>query len=157
MIGWALVTATIVAWPHGWAKLPAIGDVIPMFKISGGRELAEEVDAVRERVRERTGEEPLIIVDAYGWASQLAFYLDGRPTVYGAGSRVGYRASQYDYWEATDLSDPALPGRPAVLVRQPEEKWREHFKLRGLETVQKEPAIHAVTEYGGVRDQSPSS
>ena len=149
MIGWGVVTLTIVAFPHAWARMPVIGDAVPMFRLSGGKDLAAEADAARELLRGQTGQEPLVIAGSYGQASQLAFYMDGRPVVYDAGKYVGRRESQYDYWADTDLSDPALLGRPAVLVLKPAEDWREQFDFAALQTLQDDPLLHVATGYGG--------
>lgn len=151
-IGFGLVTATIVAFPHAWARLPVIGDALPMDRVTGGRELAAYVDELREDLRARTAEEPLVIAGRYDIASQLAFYLQGRPTTYDAGKYVGRRESQYDYWEDTDLTAPALHGRPAVMVMRPAEAWREAFEFASFETVREEPGVHVGLEYGGVKD-----
>ena len=149
MIGWGLVTATIIAWPHGWARLPVIGDALPMDRIDGGREIAAEVDELRRQLRVRTGEEPLVIGGAYGLAGQLAFYLEDRPTVYGADSYLRWRETQYDYWEETDLSDPALRGRPAVMVCRDAEKWLEAFEFETFGTLNEDIPIHVGLGFGG--------
>lgn len=154
MIGWGLVTATIIGFPHLWAQVPGIGDAMPMHRLTGGRELAARVDALREDLREETGQDPMVIAARYDIASQLAFYLEGRPTTYGAGKYVGRRPSQYDYWENTDLTDPELLGRPAVMVLKPAEEWRAAFRFDSIETVQQEPPVHVGLGYGGVKSGS---
>ncbi len=152
LIGWGIFTASILALPGIWSELPLIGDAIPMWRIEGAEELSATVDEVREIVRERTGEEPLVIAARYGTASQLSFYLDGQPTVLCADAYVGMRESHYDYMEETDLTDPALHGKSAVLVLRPAEKWAEHFAFDAIETLSdEEPEIHVATGYGGPR------
>lgn len=149
MLALGLVTASIAAFPTAWARLPVVGDAVPMQRVVGARERAAEVDALRAELRAQTGLEPIVITAAYGDASQLAYYLQGRPTVYDAGKYVGRRESQYDYWAETDLSDPALRGRPAVLFGQPAEKWRGAFEFESMTTVGDRPPVHVVRGYGG--------
>lgn len=150
LIAWGLVTATIVAWPHGWARLPMIGDAVPLWRIEGGRELAAEVHDAGRDLHERTGEDALVIGGAWGVTSQLAFYLPERPTVFSGESYMGWRESQYDLWEETDLRNPDLIGRPAVLVRGEAEEWLAAFSFDGFETVQEDPPLHTAIEYRGL-------
>ncbi|MGI5820113.1 MAG: ArnT family glycosyltransferase [Armatimonadota bacterium] len=152
VVGWGLVTATIIGFPHAWERVPVLGDALPMQRIEGARELAARVDALREELRERTGEEPLVIAARYDVASQLEFYLDGRPVTYGAGKYVGRRESQYDYWPDTDLTNAALHGRAAILVLQKAESWQSAFEIRGLETVGGDPPVHVAEEFLGPRE-----
>ncbi len=73
-----------------------------------------------ERMREETGLEPFFVTGHYGRASQLGFYLPGRPTVYCAAGAIGGSSRQYDHWLETDLSradvNARLLGRPAVIL-----------------------------------------
>ncbi len=149
MVGFGLVTAGIVAFPNLWARLPVVGRAVPMFRLSGAREMAARADAARAMLRDRTGEEPFVVAASYGVASELAFYMDGRPTVYGAGSYVGRRASQYDYWEDTDLGDRSLLGRPAVLVMRSADEWMAAFDFEQIETLGGDPPLHVGDGYGG--------
>lgn len=151
VIGWGIVTATIIGFPHVWAEVPVAGDAMPMYRITGGRELATLVDGLRDELRAETGKEPIVISARYDIVSQLAFYLEGRPTTYGAGSYVGRRESQYDYWEETDLTAPSLRGRPAIMVLRPAEEWRGAFDLEGFATVREEPPVHVAERYEGPR------
>jgi len=66
----------------------------------------------------------------YGAASEMAFYLPGRPVVYCASGVRGIgRRTQYSYWADTDLGDLAtLGGRPAVLLGATRERWEGAFE-----------------------------
>lgn len=83
-------------------------------------------------MKHETGRQPFVIAQQYGRASQLAFYLPGRPTIYAASSLLGGRRTQYDEWEHTDLRSPSvietLRGRPALLVGAQLEQWQEAFE-----------------------------
>lgn len=72
-----------------------------------------------------------VIADHYGRASQLSYYLDGRPTVYCASTLMGGRRSQFDLWPHTNLNDPALRGRDALLLSNDKpwtlDAWRAMF------------------------------
>jgi hypothetical protein len=149
MIGWGLVMATLAAWPQGWARLPVIGDALPIERVEGARAIAAQVDSIRRDLREQTGDDPMVIGGTYGITSQMAFYLPDRPTGYSGQAYLGWRESQYDLWEETNLRNPALHGRPAVMVLQEAELWQSAFDFEGFETVQEDPPLHAATEFGG--------
>lgn len=142
-------TLTVVMYPGLYAELPWMGRAVPMDRIKGATKVAARVEDARALLRRRTGEEPIVIAGSNGVASQLAYYLPGRPVVYDAGRWVGLRGSQYDYWEETDLTDPSLHGRPTVLVVHRAERWREAFELGGVMSLGGQPAISIATDFGG--------
>jgi peptidoglycan/xylan/chitin deacetylase (PgdA/CDA1 family) len=95
----------------------------------GAERIADETARLKDRLRRQTGLEPVVIAQHYGRASQLAFYLPGRPVVYCSSSRMAGRRTQYDYWPDTDLDDMAvLRGRPGVLLGATGEQWRHAFE-----------------------------
>ncbi|MFM9958381.1 MAG: ArnT family glycosyltransferase [Phycisphaerales bacterium] len=98
------------------SKLPWVGALVPVHRVSGARELAGAVDAERARLEMQTGTPAIVIGARYTHTALLAFYCEGRPAVFSAASRLGDRRSAYDDFVSTDLTDPALIGRPAVLV-----------------------------------------
>lgn len=86
-------------------ELPARLD--PSTRLVGWQQLGQEVS----RVRQRFGEPPLPLVsDRYQIASELAFYVAGRPRLYVV--NLGRRLNQYDLWGGL----PALEGRDVLLV-----------------------------------------
>mgnify|MGYP003112613745 FL=1 len=109
------------------AKLPTVGPMIPLYRMTGMRDHAAHAQRVIDRLREETGLEPLVMSEHYGRASLLAFYLEGQPTVYTTSAQVGGRKTQYDMWASTDLSDPqtleALLGRPGILFGGRPDQW----------------------------------
>ena len=70
----------------------------------------------------------------YGRASQIAYYLPGRPTVYCASSLLlSGRRTQYDYWPDTDLRvQQGLLGQNAVALGGTEAAWLELFERVSL-------------------------
>jgi len=54
--------------------------------------------------------------------------MEGQPTVYSSSSKGYGRRTQYDLWDDTDLDDPALLGRPAVLVGGWDYEWEHAFE-----------------------------
>ncbi|MBX3410508.1 MAG: glycosyltransferase family 39 protein [Phycisphaeraceae bacterium] len=112
------------------ARLPLIGGTIPIHRFTGAKDMAAHVERIGASLREETGEEPFVMAVHYGRASQLAFYLSGRPVVYCAGSLVQQgRRTQYDFWEDTDLSrvQGLLVGRPGVVVGATAGVWASVF------------------------------
>lgn len=152
--GWRLSivagVCTLVALPMApvLARVPTVGQLIPVHRLSGMRTLASGAEARLEELKAQTGREPFLMADHYGRASQLAFYVEGQPTVYAAGSmtRSG-RRSQYDLWPETDLRNhetiERLNGRPALLFGADQAFWRSAF-----ETVEEIPALAGEPKRG---------
>jgi hypothetical protein len=121
----------------------------------GARDLAAEIDALRHALRpdrdlNPAGLEPMVVAQHYGRASLLAFYLPDRPVVYCSSSRMGGRRTQYDFWPDTDLDDPALLGRPGVLLGASAGQWRVPFEaVAGPVPVEHEPKRDRLTFLGG--------
>jgi undecaprenyl-diphosphatase len=92
----------------------------PMIRLRGADETAAVVERVRQEMRARTGQEPLLISGRYDTSSSLAFYLPGHPFVYCIMSSVGGRRNQYDFWPGLNARDAGghlvHAGRPAVIV-----------------------------------------
>lgn len=135
------------------ARVPGIGPLIPMYRMTGLREHASDAQRVLDQLRARTGQEPFVITNHYGRASLLAFYLPGHPTVYCSSAHIGGRKTQYDVWEHTDLSDPgtlgALLGRPALLLGGPEHHWDAAFDtIEDIGQLESEPKEQG-TSYTG--------
>lgn len=105
------------------AKVPGLGKAIPLSRLMGADEMASHVARLMEEIRRPGEPEPMVISQFYGRASQMAFYLPGHPRVYCSGSRMGGRKSQYDVWTFTDLADPELAGRNAVLLGDAGRSW----------------------------------
>lgn len=105
----------------------ALADKIPVGRFIGGRQMGEHAAEILADLRQRTGLEPFVVARHYGRASLLAFYLPGRPSVACASSQLGGRPTQHDFWPDTDLGQPALIGRPALLVGHDERAWSVAF------------------------------
>lgn len=127
-IGYGLVAGLAMLRADLVGRLPFLEDVVPVRRMVGAHALAADVQALVDRQRAATGAEPLVIAQHYGRASQLAFYLPGQPTVYCASAALGGRRTQYDLWSHTDLSSPALQGRPGVLLGATGEQWQSLFQ-----------------------------
>jgi dolichol-phosphate mannosyltransferase len=110
---WAAVAMCAAAIIFGHISLAFGFPQFLAYKRAGGwRAVAQEVDAVRTRVRSETNQEPFVLgMEKYNIAAEMGFYLrasDESVNMYAVGaSGLGYR-----YW--TDLQ--RLEGRPAVAV-----------------------------------------
>lgn len=147
------------------ARLPGIGNFIPLSRIEGASERAAVVQTHLDTLR-NAGHEPIVIATEYWLASHLAFYLDGKPTVFSATAYRGGRKSSYDYFDATDMTAPALVGRPALLVSTHKnehplerERWeRSQLILPTIELLEEggraldRPTVLYAPVYGGVLD-----
>lgn len=106
------------------ARLPLIGGSVPIGRLTQadvmGRDAGEKLEAL--------GPGAMAIAQHYGRASQLAFYMPGRPEVLCASRFMGGRRTQYDYWPETSLERPELRGRPALLIGASADEWRAAFE-----------------------------
>lgn len=113
------------------AKLPGLGGVIPVGRLTSARPIAVSVQRELEALQQRTGREPFFMSQHYGRTSLMAFYLPGHPVTYCASSLTAGRATQYDMWPETDLRDPEtlelLRGRDAVLMGATRPQWELAF------------------------------
>lgn len=135
-IGYGLVAAIGMLMLPAIASLPGVGRVIPMRRLSGAEAAAEEV---QRQMQAAQLVDPIIIANRYQRAGLLAFYLDGRPRVYCAQHILGDRPTSYDDFPDTDLRDPALIGRDAVLIDGGERRWSRGFEFDWVEQVRQEP------------------
>ncbi|MGH7132625.1 MAG: ArnT family glycosyltransferase [Phycisphaerales bacterium] len=119
-------------WPQAAAK-------IPLGRIMAARPFAFSLQTQRDMVTEKTGAQPFVMTSHYGRAALLSFYLPDRPVVHCASSRTGGRIVQQDFWSDTNLDDPALLGRNAIIVSPAnmEPNWKVAFdrveKLKPLQ------------------------
>lgn len=109
------------------ARLPWIGPLVPTYRLMGADTRAAEALEMLSTIRKAGGGEPLIVSELYGPASQMAFYLPGRPVTLCARSALGGERSQYDYFPDTDLRNGALEGRNALLIGASAERWSALF------------------------------
>jgi 4-amino-4-deoxy-L-arabinose transferase-like glycosyltransferase len=103
--------------------------IIPMSRMSGADVQAGHV----QRLLQDLPADSFVIAKHYGRASQMAFYLEGHPTVYCASSHLdGGRRTQYDVWPFTDLANPEtrarLKGKDAVMLGGALSEWHPWFE-----------------------------
>ena len=135
------------------AKAPRIGHYIPLYRMTGMRQHAQAAQSALDDLEAQIGKKPLVMSEHYGRASQLAFYLPGRPTVYCTSAQVGGRKTQYDMWTHTDLSNPdtlaPLIGRPGLLFGGQPFHWNSAFdNLQDIGPLDHEPRKHKTTYIG---------
>lgn len=108
---------------------PSAARAVPLGRLTGAQTMARAIDERLDELRTRTGLEPFVMVEHYGRASQMAFYLRGQPRVVCASSFVGGRRVQQDFWPDHRPDWPALRDRPAVVVDSfnRAELWRTCF------------------------------
>ena len=114
------------------ARAPGVGALVPLGRLMGADVRAAAVEREMAALEEQTGFEAFVIAQHYGRASQLAFYIDGRPVVYCSSSLMNGRRTQFDMWDHTDLRrrevNLELTGRPAVLVGGVPGQWDVAFE-----------------------------
>jgi 4-amino-4-deoxy-L-arabinose transferase-like glycosyltransferase len=88
----------------------------PTCRLLGWRDLAGEVDRVRDELR-AAGVEPVLAGTTWSLPGELGFYCAGHPAVYSVGPALGDRRSQYDLWRPNPVSDAAaFRGRTFIVV-----------------------------------------
>ncbi len=89
-------------------------------RLIGARAMGEHAHRILTELdasAQRTDRAPaFVIVEHYGRASQLSYYLPDRRTVRCASAAMGGRKSQFDLWPHASLADPSLLGRDALLL-----------------------------------------
>jgi hypothetical protein len=129
---WHWSIAFGVAAAIGMARVDLIARVLPpvagrVASVTHADVLSADAARFATDLRRETGKEPFYIAQHYGRASILAYYIPGHPSVKCSSSRMQGRRTNYDYWADTDLDDPSLLGRPAVLVGAVLEQWTPLF------------------------------
>jgi len=121
--------------PIAKAVAPVLG--VKPEKISSGRAMnmfqADRMGRsahhyAHDILKRDTGLEPFYVAQHYGTSATLAFYIPGRPTVLCSSSRMGGRRTPWDFWPDTDLNNPQLLGRPALLAGAQIEQWMPMFE-----------------------------
>jgi 4-amino-4-deoxy-L-arabinose transferase-like glycosyltransferase len=97
----------------------------PTCRLRGWQTLATEVDSIRRQLRAK-GTEAILSAPIWWIPGELAFYCEGRPTVYSVGLTAGDRHSQYDLWRPNPVNDPAeFLGKTFILIGEfPDETAR---------------------------------
>jgi hypothetical protein len=100
----------------------------PTCRLRGWRELAAEVDRLREKLLAE-GIEPVVAGGSWTVPGELAFYCRGHPTVYAFGPAEGDRHSQYDLWRPNPLADPdRFLGRTVIFIGEMNSTLRKAFR-----------------------------
>ena len=122
----------------------------PMLKrITGFHEIVKSVERAAHEMAETTGQEPIYIASTYGRAALLAFYVKGHPSVCSADSYMGGRESSYDYFADTDLGNPQLLGRPAILLDNEQWAWEKALYFQLIERSRFYGRVYFAYEYRG--------
>ena len=95
----------------------------PTARLRGWRHLSAEVDRLRSAMGDA-----IIVGERWTIASELGFYLDGRPNVYCIGLAMGDRHSQYDLWRPNPIADESVfRGRSFILINVDPAKVADAF------------------------------
>ncbi|MGH7244639.1 MAG: ArnT family glycosyltransferase [Phycisphaerales bacterium] len=114
------------------ARIPGVTDRVALHRLLGAPQFA---DAIHKLSIQHTQAEygpafgpPLLISYHYGVAAQLTFYLPDHPMVFVAGSRLGYRRTQWDLWPDMSLSQFSLVGKNALCIGGTAAQWAPAFR-----------------------------
>ncbi len=130
-------------------KVPILGVPVETHRLIGARTLARGIERLSKEYATVESGPPLLISYHYGVAAQLTFYLRNHPMVLVAGSRLGYRRTQWDLWPDLSLSNPALRGKNAILIGGEADQWRPLFEgLVELKAIPEDPRQARYTRIG---------
>jgi undecaprenyl-diphosphatase len=120
-----------------------------LMRVSGFPRFARSVEEASGEMARETGKTPFYVASTYGRAALLAFYMKGHPVVYCADSYRGGRESSYDYFTDTNLADPALIGRPAILFDHEQWTWERALYFQVIERTRFYGRVYQAYEYRG--------
>lgn len=133
-----------IAGPPTAADPTPIRKLDPTCRLRGWRTLATDIDRVRDRVRQETGEDPVLAGMVWTTPGELAFYCAGHPPAYSFGLALADRHSQYDLWRPNPVADAqAFRGRTFLYVGDELPDAAEVFD-------RVDPPIRVVHAEGGV-------
>lgn len=125
-------------------------DTEPMLmRITGFKEIVKSVEQAAAELAKDTGQAPFYIAATYGRAALLAFYAKDHPHVCSAASYMGGRESSYDYFPDTDLGNPQLLGRPAILLDNAQWVWEKALYFQLIERSRFYGRVYFAYEYRG--------
>lgn len=154
-IGWGVAAAAIIMLAgHLTLVLPESGAPLTteaFRRVHGHHARAADVHAARLAASRAAGDDLLLAADHYMDTSLLAYYLPGRPTVYCGASRLGSRVNAYDFFPATDWTDPAIRGRPFLLVGARADRWGRAFRFEAIQQLGDDPKLLLGLGYQGPR------
>jgi hypothetical protein len=99
----------------------------PTCRLRGWRDLAANVDGLRERLRSE-GQEPVLAGVSWSLPGELGCYCAGQPTVYSVGRYMGDRSSQYDLWPGVDTEPERFRGQTFIIVGGVSDAVRQAFE-----------------------------
>jgi hypothetical protein len=144
---WALaygLGAAVVLTAGGWLlAVPAVGERVPgAGRVIGHAAAADRLDAlwpvpwsVEHDDALADADRPIVMASTYGDTALLAFYLEGRPTVYCGQAALAGRRSAYDTLPGTDLDAASLHGRDVLLFGATAKRWGDVLELASIEEV----------------------
>ena len=97
----------------------------PTCRLKGWKQLAQEVDKIRDSLGERA--EVVICGNRWSTTGVLGFYCKGHPQAYCLGPVLGDRHSQYDFWLNPFDHPEQFKGKTFVVVDGVESALREAF------------------------------
>ena len=156
-VGLGIVVAILVSFApyplRALGKITIAGKPInterALMRVSGFPRFARSVERAAEALARETGREPFYVASTYGRTALLAFYMTNHPVVFSADSYRGGRESSYDYFTDTNLADPGLLGRPAILLDHEQWTWEKALYFQSIERTHYYGRIYRAYEYRG--------
>lgn len=152
-IAWGLVAAVAIPAAPFAKDLPIAKNISGFDRVTGQADEAKKLDLLRRQLTEQLGQEPAILAYKYRTTAAYAFYLPDRPTLVYCGQHYfGARRSPYDYFEDTNLRDPALLGRPFILIGRSAQGWQRVFRFDRVDVIDADRQWFLGHNYQGPAD-----
>lgn len=136
---WGLIGASFILFAPWLSNVPVLSRLDAFSRITGRADDAALLHAHRQQLTDELGQQPAVVTSKYDQSAALAFYLPGRPsTVYCGQHLLGARRTPYDDFPDTDLSDPALLGRPFILVGYTPAAWQTAMRFDSFAAIDAE-------------------
>ena len=149
-VWWGVIAQAFILFAPFARALPGLNQLSGFDRVTGQQQEAAKLHAVRQAIEAKQNNEIAILAFKYRKTATLAFYLPNRPTnVYCGQHYFGSRRSPYDYFQDTNLEDPALLGRDFILVGLERELWEKTFKFDKTQVLDAGKQWYLGKNYGG--------
>ncbi len=148
---YGLTALLVIHCPLAVARAPVVGRFVPVSRFRGSRDAIQRLAPPVREFLERSAGRGLIVAPSHNHAGLLAYYLPMHPVVASAGRFLGDRPSAYDFFSDTDLTNPALVGRPALFVGGTAAQWTAAFRCPDLGIFSPDWPQLRTARFGGVR------
>ncbi|CAN5357484.1 hypothetical protein BH09PLA1_BH09PLA1_23960 [soil metagenome] len=158
LIAYGIGGAVLIMFPTVLARLPLVGrnfEKSVVSRIHGSRDEAQSLLAIAKTIATPGARPPVIVTLHYMKASLYSFYAPDRDgiTITTSGGYLGSRPNNFDNWDDTRMSNPAMHGRSLLLVGGELERMRDQLIAGDVQRYDVERNLYLATNYQGRRER----